>query len=79
MPQLPYEEKVELRPDMRADASDLSGENSVWMSYGSILGAQKRQRITIDGPDGKEYVLDRVLAAAPVKPELRQADVFLSY
>ena len=79
MPQLPYEEKVELRPDMRADAMELSGENSVWMSYGSILGAQKRKRVTIDGPDGKEYVLDRVLAAAPVRPELRQADVFLSY
>ena len=53
--------------------------NSVWMSYGSILGAQKRKRETIDGPDGKEYILDRVLAATPVKPELRQADVFLSY
>ena len=79
MPLLPYEEKVELRPDMRADATDLSGENSAWMSYGSILGAQKRKRVTIDGPDGKEYVLDRVLSATPVKPELRQADVFLSY
>ena len=79
MPQLPYEEKVELRPDMRADATDLPGENSVWMSYGSILGAQKRKRETVDGPDGKEYVLERVLAAAPIKPELRQADVFLSY
>ena len=79
MPQLPYEEKVELRPDMRADATELSGENSVWMSYGSILGAQKRKRVTIDGPDGKEYVLERVLAATPVRPELRQADVFLSY
>jgi hypothetical protein len=79
MPQLRYEEKVELRPDMRGDAMDVSGENSVWMSYGSILGAQRRKRATIDGPDGKEYVLDRVLAAAPVNPELRQADVFLSY
>ncbi len=79
MPQLPYEEKVELRPDMRTDAEAPSGAASAWMSYGSILGAQKRKRVTIDGPDGKEYVLDRVLAATPVKPELRQADVFLSY
>ena len=79
MPQLRYEEKVELRPDMRADATELSGENSVWMNYGSILGAQKRRRVTIDGPDGKEYDLDRVLAATPVRPDLQQADVFLSY
>jgi len=79
MPQLPFEEKVELRPDMRADARGLSGANSVWMSYRSILGAQKRKRQTIDGPDEKEYVLDRVLAAMPVRADLRQADVFLSY
>ena len=55
--------KVELRPDMRADAADLPGENSVWMSYGSILGAQKRKRETVDGPDGKEYVLERGVSA----------------
>ena len=79
MPQLPHEEKVELRADMRTDTDALSGAGSVWMNYGSILGAQKRKRVTIDGPDGREYVLDRVLAAAPVKPELYQADVFLSY
>ncbi len=79
MPKLPYEEKVELRPDMRADAAAPSGDASVWMSYGSILGAQRRKRVTIDGPDGKEYALDRVLAAAPVRPELQSADVFLSY
>jgi hypothetical protein len=79
MPQLPYEEKVELRADMRADAEGPSGAASVWMSYGSILGAQRRKRVAIDGPDGKEYVLDRVLAAMPVRPDLQQADVFLSY
>jgi hypothetical protein len=79
MPQLPYEEKVELRRGMRFNATDLSGENSVWMSYGSILGAQKRNRITIDGPDGKEYILYRILAAMPADPAERQADVFLSY
>jgi len=64
---------------MRADATDLTGENSVWMNYKIILGAQKRKRVYIDGPDEKEYELERVLAATPVKPELRQADVFLSY
>jgi len=79
IPQLPYEEKVELRPDMRADADAPLGETSIWMSYGSILGAQKRKRVTIDGPDGREYVLDRVLAAMPVRPDLQQADAFLSY
>jgi hypothetical protein len=79
MPLLPYEEKLELRPDMRADSTGPSGGPSVWMSYGSIFGAYKRKRVTIDGPDGKEYALNRVLAAAPVKPELQQADVFLSY
>ena len=79
MPLLPVEERVELRPDMRADASGPLGAKSVWISYGSVLGAQKRQRVTIDGPDGREYVMDRILAATPVGPDLREADVFLSY
>src|SRR5262249_39316009 len=64
---------------MLVDSTDLSRDNSVWMSDGSILGAQKRKRVTIDGPDGKEYILDRILAAMPVNPEARPADVFLSY
>ena len=79
MPLLPFREEIALRPDMRADGTSPSGGAIVWMSYGSIFGAYKRKRVTIDGPDGKEYVLQRVLAAAPVRPELRQADVFLSY
>jgi hypothetical protein len=79
MPQLPYDEKVELRRDMQIDAASPSGAPSAWMNYGSILGAQKRKRHTIDGPDGREYVLDRVLTAMPVRTDLREADVFLSY
>ncbi len=48
------------------------------MNYGSILGAQKRKRETLDGPDGKEYSWIAFLPRAR-QAELRQADVFLSY
>jgi hypothetical protein len=80
MPQLPFEEKVELRPDMRMDADGPEGPyGSVWISYKIIQTAQKRRLPFIPGPDDNIYAMDRVLAAMPVRPDLRQADVFLSY
>jgi hypothetical protein len=79
MPQLPFEEKVELRPDMRTDAVGPGRpDGSVWMPYAIIQTAQRSGQPSIVGPDGI-YTIDRVLAAMPVRSDLRQADVFLSY
>jgi hypothetical protein len=79
MPQLPFEEKVELRPDMRMDAVGPGRpDSSVWISYEIVLTAQKNRLAFIPGPGGM-YVMDRVLAAMPVRSDLRQADIFLSY
>jgi signal recognition particle receptor subunit beta len=79
MPQLPFEEKVELRPDVRSDAVGPGRpEGSVWMPYEIIRTAQRSGLPSIPGPDGI-YAMDRVLAAMPVRSDLRQADVFLSY
>jgi hypothetical protein len=79
MPQLPFEEKVELRPDMRTDAvGPARPDGSVWMPYDIIQTAQRSGLPSIAGPDGL-YAMDRVLAAMPVRSDLRQADVFLSY
>ena len=79
MPLLPVEEKVELRPDMRVGTDGPSGDAAIWMSYRIIRTAQKNKLNSIPGPDGYLYDLDRILEAMPVKPELREADVFLSY
>jgi hypothetical protein len=79
MPQLPFREEVELRPDMRTDAiGPARSDGSVWMSYEIIQTAQRSGLPSIAGPDGI-YAMDRVLAAMPVRSDLRQADVFLSY
>jgi signal recognition particle receptor subunit beta len=79
MPQLPFEEEVELRPDMRMNAVGPGRpDSSVWIRYGIILTAQRNKLPYIAGPDAM-YVMDRVLAAMPVRSDLRQADVFLSY
>jgi hypothetical protein len=79
MPQLPFEEKVELRPDMRTDAVGPGQPNgSVWISYKIIQTAQRSGLPSIAGPDGI-YAMDRILEAMPVRSDLKQADVFLSY
>jgi signal recognition particle receptor subunit beta len=79
MPQLPFEEKVELRPDMRTTAVGPGRpDSSVWISYEIIQTAQRSGVPSIVGPDGI-YAMDRVLAAMPVRSDLRQADIFLSY
>jgi hypothetical protein len=80
MPQLPFEEKVELRPDMRMEADGPGRlDGSVWISYKIIQTAQRRHLPFIPGPDDEIYAMDRVLAAMPVRSDLRQDDVFLSY
>ena len=62
MPQLPFEEKVELRSDMRTTAVGPGRPNSsVWMSYEIIQTAQRSGVPSIAGPDGI-YAMDRVLA-----------------
>jgi signal recognition particle receptor subunit beta len=79
MPQLPFGEKVELRPDMRAEAVGPGRPaGSVWMPYEIILTAQRSGLLSIAGPDGI-YAMDRILKAMPVRSDLRHADVFLSY
>jgi hypothetical protein len=79
MPQLPFKEEVELRPDMRMTAVGPGRpNNSVWMPYEIIRTAQRSGVPSIPGPDGI-YAMERVLAAMPVRSDLRQADVFLSY
>jgi hypothetical protein len=79
MPQLPFEEKVELRPDMRMTAvGPARSGGPVWISYEIIQKAQRSNLPSIAGPGGI-YAMDRVLAAMPVRPNLRQADVFLSH
>jgi hypothetical protein len=79
MPQLPFEEKVELLPDMRTEAVGLGRpDGSVWMPYEIVQTAQRSGLPSIAGPDGI-YAMDRILAAMPVRSDLRQADVFLSY
>jgi TIR domain len=79
MPQLPFKEEIELRPDMRMDADGPGRpDGSVWISYKIIQTAQRNGVPSIVGPDGI-YAMDRVSAAMPVRSDLRQADVFLSY
>jgi hypothetical protein len=79
IPQLPFEEQVELRPDMRTNAVGPGRpDSSVWISYEIIQTAQRSGLASIAGRDGV-YAMDRVLAAMPVRSDLRQADVFLSY
>jgi GTPase SAR1 family protein len=79
MPQLPFKEEVELRPDMRITAvGPEPPDDSVWMPYKFIQTAQRSGLPSIVGPDSI-YAMDRVLAAMPIRSDLRQADVFLSY
>jgi hypothetical protein len=80
MRDLPFEERVQLRPDMRKGGSAAArfGDDPVWISYNIIRSAQAN-RMPVAGPDGHLYELDKVLAVTPVPPELRRADVFISY
>jgi hypothetical protein len=79
MPQLPFDEKVELRPEMRTTAvGPERPARPVWVAYEIIQTAQRSGLPSIPGPGGI-YAMDRVLAAMPVPPDLKQADVFLSY
>jgi hypothetical protein len=81
MPQLPFEEKVPVRPEMRADAGapGVLGDKPIMMDYGAIAGAQKLGIEVVVGSDAKPYSVKKILAVLPVQAALRQADVFLSY
>jgi GTPase SAR1 family protein len=81
MPQLPFDERVQLRPEMRAAAEGFAAlsDKPILMDYGSILGAQKLGIDVVVGADGKPYSVRKVLAFLPAPAALRQADVFLSY
>jgi C-terminal of Roc, COR, domain/TIR domain len=79
MPQLPFKEEVELRPDMRTTAVGPGRpDSSVWISYEIIQTAQRSGLPSIPGPGGI-YAMDRILETMPVRSDLRQADIFLSY
>jgi hypothetical protein len=80
MPELPYEENVRLRPDMRLEPELLRpGEKDVWLSYKIIRTAEKNRMQHLPGPDGHMYVVDKVLALMPLSPDLKPNDVFISY
>jgi hypothetical protein len=81
MPELRYEEKVQLRPDMRLDQGEAArfGDPFVWMPYNIIRTVQKKKGQWLPGPDGCMYDIDKVLAVMPISPDLRQTDVFVSY
>ena len=71
MPQLPFEEKVELRPDMRVEAiGPAQTDDSDWIDYGIIQTAQRLGHATVVGREGV-YDMRRVLAAMPVRPDGR--------
>src|SRR5262249_55923310 len=58
MPELPYEERVRLRPDMRSEDSELArigNTDAIWMAYNIIRTAQKRRIPEIPGPDDELY------------------------
>jgi hypothetical protein len=80
MPELPFEEKVELRPEMLIEAIGTGASRNAtdWMPYRIVQTAQRSGDATIIGPGGR-YAMRAILAAMPVSPHAQQADVFLSY
>ncbi len=81
MPELPFEETVQVRPDMRLDREDAErfGDRPIWLSYPVIKTAQKKRIKALPGSDGYLYDMERVLNVVPISHELRPADVFISY
>ena len=79
MPQLRFEELIELRPGMRLHADGPSRDTPVWMPYRIIWTALKNKLTSVPGPDGHLYDMDLILAAMPTRPHLCEGDVFLSY
>jgi hypothetical protein len=79
MPQLLFEEKVELRPDMLIETVGPTRQTGpVWIAYEIVQTALRRGDLTLIGPGGV-YDMRRVLAALPARSDRRQADIFLSY
>jgi hypothetical protein len=54
-------------------------DHPVWMPYGIIETALKNRMPAIPGPDNHMYDLEKVISVMPVAPEIRPADVFISY
>jgi hypothetical protein len=80
MPELPFEENVRLRPDMRVVPElPVPREKEVWLSYRIVRTAEKNRLQHLPGPDGHMYVVDKVLAVMPLSPDLVPNDVFISY
>ncbi len=80
MPELPFEEKIRLRPDMRVTASelDMARDAPVWADYESVRTAHNEGFMRI--PVGKHsYELAKVLRVMPLSPDIQPADVFISY
>ena len=79
-PQLAFEEKVELRSDMRVEVQGPAGAGKpVWVPFQIIRTAWLNRLERIPGPDGFLYDTNRVLASMPVQAHQKQADVFISY
>src|SRR5208337_216945 len=55
MPQLRFEELIELRPGMRLHADGPSRDTPVWMPYRIIWTALKNKLTSVPGPDGHPY------------------------
>jgi GTPase SAR1 family protein len=81
MPDLPYEEKLRLLPTMRlnATAADILSGAPVWIAYKIVETALKNKLPALPGPDGHMYAVDKIVRMMPVSPEVRPADIFISY
>jgi GTPase SAR1 family protein len=80
MPQLPFREEVELRPDMliAAVGPGREADGPDWMPYGIIQTAQRSNLQSIAGRDGI-YAMAKIMQAMPVRSDWQHAEVFLSY
>jgi small GTP-binding protein len=81
MPDLPFEEKLRLKQGMRVGwkGIHIADDHPVWMPYGIIETTLKNRMPAIPGPDNHMYDLEKIISVMPVAPEIRPADVFISY
>ena len=78
MPQLPFEEKVELRPEMLIEAvGQTRRDGQVWIAFEIVQAAQRSGDAGSWGRAGDN--MRAILAAMPKSPFARPTDVFLSY
>jgi GTPase SAR1 family protein len=81
MPELPFEEKVQLRPSMRADREQSLrlGDPPIWIPYVFIETALSHSVAQITGSDRRMYDVSKIVNVVPLPRDLRTAEVFLSY